>query len=46
MTLVLLDKLHYRVNGVNTSVKHMHHKFYIPDITVSRKRSNKNKKLQ
>lgn len=43
MTSVLLDKLHYGVNGVNTSMKHMHYKFYIPDFSISWKRSNKNK---
>lgn len=42
MTSVLLDKLHYGVNGVNISMKHMHYKFYIPDVSISRKRSNKN----
>jgi len=43
MTHGLFDKLHYGVDGVKTSTKHIHHKFYIPDISLSRKRSNKNK---
>lgn len=43
MTHVSLDKLHYGIDDVNTSMKHMHHKFYIPDLSLGRKRSNKNK---
>lgn len=43
MTHGLFNKLHYGDDGVNTSTKHIHHTFYIPDISLSRKRSNKNK---
>jgi len=44
MTFVLLDKPHYGVSGVNISVKHVHHKLYIPGFSISTKRSNENKK--
>jgi isocitrate lyase len=43
MTFVLLDKPHYGVSGVNISVKHVHHKLYIPGFSISTKRSNENK---
>jgi hypothetical protein len=43
MIFVLVDKINYGVNGVNTFMKHMHHKFYIPDVSVSRKRNDTNK---